>query len=408
MSKRLASATVFSYLLLAVLVVTLSSSTTAQVPGSPQKGPGPPSPPKEFKKELERELKGTPLPRGERELGTTSLIVSRGVQLRVDNRTTGRITLQGWDRDVIEARATSERGDEVVIVDKAEDDGLLWVYLKADYVNLNSGEAPTKQLELPPVNSDGPIQVHLEVNVPRYIEIELIRVIHSDVEVTGVETAIGITGNTSNITLKRVGSVVAQTGSGSIVVENARGIADVKTSTGRIGVVNSRGAVRAFSIAGPIEVSCVKGRVDVTTIEAAIELKSIDGDVDANATNSAVRFTGPLSDDARYYMKSMSGRVEFIIPADTRGFNATLTSYRGAVESDFSLGPRPARLITRPGAAHAASPTIQPGTAAPDPNSTKHRLVGRLGKGGPQISLDSFQGVVKLTKVARNSIEGCK
>jgi DUF4097 and DUF4098 domain-containing protein YvlB len=404
MSKRLTSATFFSCVLLGVLVVTLSSSTAAQQVSSPPKLPPADEVPLPSKKPKE-----TPSPRGARQLGTTSLAVSRGrgVQLRVDNRTTGRITLHGWDRDVIEARATSARGDEVVIVDKAEDDGPLWVYLKADYANLNSDEAPTKQLERPPVNSDGPIQVQLEVNVPRYIEIELIRVIHSDVEITGVETAIGITGSTSSITLKNVGSVVAQTGAGSIIIEDARGIADVKTSTGRIGIANSRGAVRAFSIAGPVEIRCVKGRVDVTTIEAAIELKSIDGDVDANATNSAVRFTGPLSDDARYYMKSMSGRVEFIIPADTRGFNATLTSYRGAVESDFSLGPRPARLITRPGADQGLRPIIQP-RPGPLADPIRHRVAGRFGKVGPQITLDSFQGLVKLTKVARNSIEACK
>jgi hypothetical protein len=82
----------------------------------------------------------------------------------------------------------------------------------------------------------------------------------------------------------------------------------------------------------------------------------------------------------------MSGRVEMIIPADVREFNAMLTSYRGSVESDFSLVPKPAAGET----------------------GARHRLAGRFGKGSPQITLDSFQGLVKLTRVARNSLDACK
>jgi hypothetical protein len=307
--------------------------------------------------------------------------------LGVDNRTVGRITVRGWDSDVIEAQATSERGDEVVVLTRAEGDGPERLFIKADYTNLDSGVPTTDELVLPPLKGDDPVQVHLEVKVPRYAEIELIRVIRSDVEVTGIETAVSITGHSSNLTLKDVGSVEAHTRTGSIAVENARGIADVSSSVGKISVRNSRGAVRAVSIAGAIDIRCVKGRVDVSNTQAPIELSGIDGDVDAIAASSDVRFTGALSADNRYYMRSMSGRVELVIPAETRGFNATLTSYHGSVDSDFALVPKP---------------------APQDSASTKHRLAGRFGNGGPQITLDSFEGVLKLTKAPRNSILSCK
>jgi hypothetical protein len=189
------------------------------------------------------------------------------------------------------------------------------------------------------------------------------------------------------------------------MIENARGIADVSSSTGKIAISNSRGAVRAVSITGPIEIRCVKGRIDVSNAQAPIELDRIDGDVDAIATNSDIRFKGSLSEDGRYYMRSMFGRVESIIPGDTRGFNATLTSYRGSVESDFSLVTKSVTVSNSASVSKSASISK---SATQENGDVKHRLTGRFGKGSPQITLDSFQGLVKLTKAARNSIEACK
>ena len=425
MNKRLPSNRLFIYILVAIFLAAFSSSLKAQVPSQPKipaqdRAPLPPikpapdrvpsSPP-----ELTEKQPGSPLARRR---GLVSLVASQGVQIRVDNRTAGRITVHGWDRDVIEARATSERGDETLLVGQAEDNGPPRFFLKADYANLDNPEDPTKALEFPPLNGNGPIPVNLEVNVPRYAEIEIIKVIRSDVEITGVETALSILGKGSNITLRDVGSVEAHTRTGWIAIENARGIADVTSSTGKIGISNSRGAVRAVSITGTIEIRCFKGRVDVSNTEGPIELKSIDGDVDADATNSDIRLTSPLSDDGRFYMRSMSGRVETIIPADTRGFNVTLTSYRGTVASDFSLRATPAAPRSRPIAAHgprsagsggsSSSPTPQVlPPESQDTGTAKSRLAGRFGKGGPQITLDSFQGAVKVSRVARNSIEPC-
>lgn len=391
MNKRLHSRSTV-YLFATLLMVVLTGSSMAQTPSPPVK----PVEEKVFDTRAQPIQDRVPAPSQrkpaatssyERRFGKVTLPVTRGVQLSVDNRSIGRITVHGWDRDDVEARATSERGDEVVILAQSGGEGPLRLFIKADYADLGTADPTAHELEDAPVNSEGIILVHLEVKAPRYTEIEVIRVIRSDVEVIGIETAVAVIGHSSNITLKDVGSVEAHTRTGWIAIENARGIADVSSSTGKIGITNSRGAVRAVSIAGPIVIRCVKGRIDVSNTQAPIELFGIDGDVDAIAASSDVRFTGPLSEDGRYLMRSMSGLVELIIPADTRGFNATLTSYRGSVESDFSLVAK---------------------TAAPDSVPTKHRLAGRFGKASSQITLDSFQGLVKLTRAARNSIEPCK
>jgi hypothetical protein len=78
-----------------------------------------------------------------------------------------------------------------------------------------------------------------------------------------------------------------------------------------------------------------------------------------------------------------------ILPGSINGFNATLSSYRGIVESDFPLKAGRSDLRTPISRAHDVE--LRP------------RMNGQFGKGGPQIILDSFEGTVRLTKVATPS-----
>ena len=331
----------------------------------------------------------TPLPESaqnsDRHYGRARLNTERGMKITLGNRTTGRITVNGWDRDVIEAHAVSERGDEVVIA-RFTDDSDKRLFLKADYANLDQPSAPTTPLIEPPESAKGLVKVNFELNVPRYVEIDLIRVWYSDVQITGVETAISVWGDQSSVILKRVGSVEARTRNGNVEVEHAEGPVTITTTRGAVRVHKADGNVRVVSISGPIEIKCVQGRVEVANTEAPIELANINGEVKAAATNSSVRFTGSLHDDGRYDLKSMSGRVEMFLPDNTKGFDASLSSYQGIVESDFKLKPTQPIMEANHG----------------------RRMIGRFGNGKSQISLDSFDGLVRLTKAAPGTMEGCK
>ncbi len=311
-----------------------------------------------------------------RYLARVSVNVARGVKIHVDNRTTGRITVHGWDRDVVEAHATSGRGDEVVVVKTDDGTSGKRILFKADYADYEQPAAPTTYVDDPP-QSEGNLKVNLEVNVPRYVEIGLIEVFRSDVEVTGVETQVSVSGERSSVLLKKVGSAEVQTRSGNVEIDGVNGTAVVTTTSGAIRVSDSKSTVRAVSIGGPIEIKCSAGRVDVSNTDSPIELVNIDGDVDAIATNSSVRFTGKLREGGRYYLKSMSGRVEMLLPSNPSGFNATLSSYRGPVESDFNLTTKQ----TTSDAAH------------------NRRRTGTYGNGKAQITLDSFEGLVRLTRL---------
>ena len=328
----------------------------------------------------------------ERKYGKFSLDVLPNLEISLGNRSTGRIAVVGWDQNVISARAYSERGDEALIFTNVVDGPEQKIFLKADYADIGSADPAATILDSPPSNLDGPIRIHLEVSVPRQAAIQVIKVIRSNVEITNVETPLTILGDQSTIVLKQVGAAEAHTRSGNIEVDGSTGLLELTTASGAMRLANAKGGIRAVSIAGLIEVKCARGRVDVSTTSSPIDLSGVEGDVDAIAANGSVRLAGGLRQDGRYFLKSMSGRVEMILAATTSGFNATLSSYRGIVESDFPLK-----------ASRSENAQI---TRAHDPES-RPRISGQFGKGGPQIMLDSFEGVVRLTKVG-TALNTCK
>lgn len=357
--------------------------------------------------------------------GRVSIQLERGQgnRLSVDNRTTGRITVIGWDRDTVEATATSERGVEAVRV-AMKDLPAKIISLRADYLKRPEDElqrqliTPNSRLpglppelsplpselpgkvrtqdpsgfeyvEEPPMRDGQPIEVHLEVRVPRYVEIDIIRVIRSPVEVTDVDTSLIILGQRSTVVLKRVRDAEVRTRSGNVEVEDAAGLVEVVTASGAVHVRRAQADVRVLSISGNLEVECVRGRVNIDSADGAIVLNNIQGDIEANASNSNIVFTGAIREDGRYHLKTMSGTVEMLIRDKPPGFTAALSSYRGSIDNDFRL------QVKQSGEQHVD-------------DEINRRVVGRYGNGQAQITLDSFDGKVKLGKLAPGQLKDCK
>jgi hypothetical protein len=358
-----------------------------------------------------------------------SVKLERGGHVAVDNRTTGRIIIIGWDRDTVEATATSERGVEAVrFAVKDSPDKFIW--LKADYLKREGDEMPVaeakprpeatpaapappgvpelpplpvdlpKQIRMPgaskydgliePPKRDGrPIEVHLEVHVPRYAEIEVIKVIRSKVEVTGVNTPIVVLGNKGDVVLKNVAQAEVRTRSGAVEIEDVAGLVEVTTANGDIRVRRSGGDVRVFSIGGNIGIECVRGRINVDSADGSIVLDNVQGDVEANASNSNIFFKGTIREDGRYHLKTMSGSVEMSLRDRPPGFTASLSSYRGTIENDFQLQIKQSREQ------HLES-------------DVNRRVIGRHGNGQAQITLDTFDGKVRLGKLAPGEMKECK
>jgi hypothetical protein len=364
------------------------------------------------------------------EARTVRVKLERGGKVEVDNRTTGRIVVTGWDRDYIEAVATSERGREYVRAYSGRDSAGQRVSLTADYLipkmSLPNppGEGPESvppapaatpaspsqggteaKTQAPPAVKKGaepvsvearekafefifeqrPSEVHLEVKLPRYAEMAQIEVNRSEVEIEGVEMPVAVNGRRSTIRLRRVGAVEVRTASGEVDVEGAGGLVDVMTESGDVHVRHVRGDVRVLSLSGEVEVECVTGRVNVNNTSGSVALARVGGDADATTVSGEIRFEGALRADGRYHLKSMSGAVEMWLAPNPPGFTALLSSYRGQIEDGFSLKK----------------------ALKSNPNAVNNRVLGRYGNGQAQVTLDSFDGMVKLAK-AGGTTQDCK
>jgi hypothetical protein len=369
--------------------------------------------------------------------GRVSFKLETGGHVAVDNRTTGRIVIIGWDKDMVEATATSERGVEMVRFSiKETSEKFIW--LKADYLKRPEDEKPLpedekpqpadekprpeatvavptpsgtpgvlpvptempRQIRMPvpslydglmepPLRDGKPVEVHLEVRVPRYAEIDVIKVIRSRVEVTGIETPIVVLGDKSDVVLKNVREAEVRTRSGGVEIEDTSGFIEVVTASGPVRVRRAENNVRVLTISGSIELECVEGRVNVDSADGSITLNNVQGDVEANASNSTVLFTGAIRGDGRYHLKTMSGAVEMAVQDKLPGLTAVLSSYSGTIENDLELQFKQSREEQIEG-------------------NINRRIVGRHGDGQAQITLDSFDGRVKLTKITSGALKDCK
>lgn len=408
--------------------------------------------------------------------GRVSVKLERGSKVAISNRY-GRITITGWDRDSVEAVATSEKGAEAIQVELTADPqahsvltlavvgrgqrrtvlmpgmdfqfemmpGSSFGWGTGNGVGYGQGggeQAPKakpadkvkeKEKERTPspesnvivvpkvvvspnvvVTPDGAVGVsraqtapqparapqppraqqpgeprvagssggsssgiNLDVKIPRYAELSAIEVRSGDLTVSNVDGPVNITSINSDIKVNHVGALEVHARSGSVTVEDVSGLAYVSASSGDITVRRASGDVRAVSINGDMNIECVRGRVDVSNARGAIKLAGISGDVDATTTSSNITYTGAISNNGRYRLKSVEGEVNMAVPDSSPGFTAFISSYNGAVQTDFTV---------KDGAQQSSTPV-------------NHRVEARHGNGQAQITLDSFSQPVRLTRL---------
>jgi hypothetical protein len=391
--------------------------------------------------------------------GRVSVKLERGSRVSISNRY-GRITVTGWDRDTVEASATSTKGAEAIQVEMTADPQSRSAISLAvvgrssrpgTYVGAtppaptarpnpapNPRPAPAPEAEkdkekekarqtmrdeikeaakngvilvpmpqivigqqpatpsapgtrgiwtgVPGAQGGGSDQgITLDVKVPRYAALDTIEVRAGDLNVSGIDGPVSVVSGSSDITVSHVGSLEVRTRSGNVNVEDVDGLVYVVATSSDINVRRSNGDVRATTINGNINVQCVKGRVDAGTSRGEITLTNVGGDVEATTTDSPINFTGAITQNGRYRLKSMEGKVTMAIPDTSPGFTANLTSYNSDALTDFDVRG-----------------------STPSPNSQASRRVeARHGNGQAQITLDSFSQTVRLSKLA-GATPACK
>jgi DUF4097 and DUF4098 domain-containing protein YvlB len=334
--------------------------------------------------------------------------VAPGCKVAVSNQFEfGSVVVTGWDSDVVQAAAISRNAQGPLPVRVARD--------LSDAKRILVTTAPEG-------GGSGSREVRLEVRVPRYVELEVVHGPRAEVEVTDVQGSVAVSSGSGSINVQRIGSLKARSGSGDLRVSNVAGsvsvqkgsgtfaVSDVKgsltvnfdsgnariadigglieitTSTGNVGIKNAESDVRVISINGNTNILCTAGRVEVRDTSGVITLAGVKGDVDVTTSNGRATFTGIAYAERRYRLKTLSGSVHMAVSDVAAGFAASLSSYSGSVETDFELK----------------------GETSPQAGRGNRRVVGTYGEGRSRIELDSFNGRVRLSKIASNAIEKCE
>jgi hypothetical protein len=313
-----------------------------------------------------------------------SVKLVRGGKVAISSRS-GQIVVSGWDRDVVEARATGDNGPVPIETQTTGD------------------PARPRLLLTIPARRYGR-DAKLDVKVPRYADIETLEGYRGNIEVADIDGAALINAGNGDVRITRVGSLkvsrrsgdvavkeikgdlTARSFNGDVVVENVGGLVDVAATSGDLRIHNAGGDVRANSATGDIEVRCAKGRAEVSSASGGITLIGVGGDVDASTASADVTFRGLMKTGGSYRLKSLSGDVSMTIQSDVAGFTATLTTYSGEIETDFPLkleSPVPGGPINR-------------------------RITGTFGNGQAKLALDSFSGTVKIAKGSAAALKECK
>lgn len=373
-------------LIVFVLVVLIACGTPAA--GQDTRTPAPPSPPQKVKppkakpekapgassksEDEDEQVKGEPV--------TAKL--PRGGKLAISSRL-GRVVVTGWDRDVVEATAVGTRGP-------------------AQIGTQTSGDPAKPRLLLTTSSRDYGREINVELKVPRYADVEMLAGSRAEVEISDIEGTVLVDAGEGDVHVTRAGSlkvsrrrgdiiakevkgdVTARTFQGDIVADNVTGSIDAASTNGDLQIRNAGADVRANSATGDIDIHCAKGRVDATGASGSITLVGIGGDVEASTASGDVRFTGAIRDGS-YRLKSLSGEVSMTIQPDVAGFTAALTTYNGNIETDFPI--------------KVESPLQGP---------INRRISGRYGDGRAKLSLDSFNGTVKIAKGNAATMNGCK
>jgi len=165
--------------------------------------------------------------------------------------------------------------------------------------------------------------------------------------------------------------IKAETLEGDIVVDGGADVVSLSTVNGRVELTGA---------SGRISVNAISDDIEVTNVDGDILLESVSGDIDVRRSNARsldvqtvsgdIVFEGQIASGGSYTLSTHSGDVTVAIP---EGANATLSvaSAGGNVSSSF---------------------------AARADRVGRRRQTFRLGNGGANIDIETFNGDVDLLR----------
>jgi DUF4097 and DUF4098 domain-containing protein YvlB len=127
------------------------------------------------------------------------------------------------------------------------------------------------------------------------------------------------------------------------------------------------------TVNGSIEISGVQGKIEAETTNGSINIGGGNSGIDAHTVNGSIKVDlKQLASNERIKMESVNGSLTLLLP-DSLNAEIEAETTNGKVSNDFTFADQ-------------------------EFNEKKH-LKGRIGSGGSQLSLETVNGSISITKV---------
>ena len=249
----------------------------------------------------------------------------------------GTVTIVAGSEGLVEVTGTLGDGVESLEIDGDEDG----VYIEVEYDEHYHGKQQ--------------VDTDLTIRVPAGVVLS----------VETVSASISVDGVTGELDLETV--------SGNVEIATMPAALDIETVSGNISVASAPADSDVSSVSGHIEIQAAGGSIDVENVSGKTmiyggfiddgDLESVSGDITCHA------IPGP---DGSLDIETMSGTITLMIDT-TLVASFDLSTFSGLIENQ--VGPEPTRTSK-----------YTPGK----------ELYFNTGTGGPNISLESFSGSIKL------------
>ncbi|MDH3814866.1 MAG: DUF4097 domain-containing protein [Acidobacteriota bacterium] len=249
----------------------------------------------------------------------------------------GTVTIVAGSGGLVEVTGTLGDGVESLEIDGDEDG----VYIEVEYDEHYHGKQQ--------------VDTDLTIRVPAGVVLS----------VETVSASISVDGVTGELDLETV--------SGNVEIATMPAALDIETVSGNISVASAPADSDVSSVSGHIEIQAAGGSIDVENVSGKTmiyggfiddgDLESVSGDITCHA------IPGP---DGSLDIETMSGTITLMIDT-TLVASFDLSTFSGLIENQ--VGPEPTRTSK-----------YTPGK----------ELYFNTGTGGPNISLESFSGSIKL------------
>jgi DUF4097 and DUF4098 domain-containing protein YvlB len=161
--------------------------------------------------------------------------------------------------------------------------------------------------------------------------------------------------------------------SGDVNLRKAAKGGSCNTISGNLEITGVTGDLFLKSVSGDITATQIKGSIHAETVSGSLNMNDVSeaSVVRVKALSGEIVYRGRINREGTYSLKTHSGNVEMLLPADS-AFDFEADTFSGSIESDFEI--KVAGKIS------------------------EKEMRGVVNGGGASVKLSSFSGDIKLKK----------